>query len=645
MDADNLYVRERIRIVEQLQGRLVLSDDGQHLYGVSESGLLSLPLQQLSETPQIDVRVEDRQLLFEFDFCSQEPQTRTLRIETSDGGPAEFSIRAVVPGTQISVPGITFEPHQGIAPAEVRMTVSAGVIGNVQGTAEFELSIVSDAVNLTQPASIFVSVRDLDQEGIFHEFPGTFVDLLVDPDRNRFYVLDQQRFMVHFFDADSFRLLGSFRTGNTPTWMTFDNARNNLLISNAQAETLTVIDLNNLTKFGEIRLPWRNLAEGLYPQSLATDNSGVLIVARGPESQGRVITYRRNEFRTPITLGIFDNVIDPATAAVVTPNRAGVLLAFSDGRTAYWEALTDAVVLSRNDYPTLSGPVGVGDEFFVTGADVLNSALVPQADFNDASFGQEPAGFTMLPDGTGVRTLSPLGGVDTGLIGRFDPRDPSRLIRPTRMVEASQSDTSFFPFVRTLGVLPNGQLVSFGTTGLLQIPEDYDAARRIPRITSIVNSANFKTDVGTGGLISIFGEDLAEVEATAGTTPLPLSLGGTCITSNGLSLPLLYVSPNQINAQMSFGLAGSVASIVRTAGGLSDIFISSVGISAPGPGEDLFKAVFRVENDLLLSTLSNLFRHQEAEVAFLTGLGPVTPLLLDGNAAPSTPLSTTLIQP
>jgi len=184
MDADNLYVRERIRIVEQLQGRLVLSDDGQHLYGVSESGLLYLPLQQLSETPQIDVRAEDRQLLFEFDFCSQEPRTRTLRIETSDGGPAEFSIRAVVPGTQISVPGITFEPHQGIAPAEVRMTVSAGVIGNVQGTAEFELSIVSDAVNLTQPASIFVSVRDLDQEGIFHEFPGTFVDLLVDPDRN-----------------------------------------------------------------------------------------------------------------------------------------------------------------------------------------------------------------------------------------------------------------------------------------------------------------------------------------------------------------------------------------------------------------------------------------------------------------------------
>lgn len=651
MDADNLYVRSRIRIVEQLQGRLVLSNDGQHLYGVSESGLLYLPLQQLSETPQIDIRAEDRQLLFEFDFCNQEPQTRTLRIDTNGGGPAEFSIRAVFPGTQTVIPGVTFEPHQGVAPAEVRMTVSAGVIGNVQGTAEFELSIVSDAVNFTQPASVFVSVRDLDQKGIFHELPGQFVDLQVDAARNRFYVLDQQRFMVHFFDADSFRLLGSFRTGNTPTWMTFDNARNNLVISNAQAETLTFIDLNNSTKFNDVRLPWRNLGEGLYPQSVATDNSGILIVARAPESQGRVTTYRQNEFRTPVTLGIYENVIDPATAAVATPNRAGVLLASSDGSTAYWEALTRQVVLARNDYPSLTGAMGVGDDFFVIGTHVLNSSLVPQADFSDSTFGQQPAGFALLPDGTGVRTLSPSGGVDTGLIGRFDPRDPTQLIRPTRMVEASRSDTSFFPFVRTLDVLPNGEIVSFGTAGILQFPEDYDVARRIPRITAIVNSANFKTDVGTGGLVSIFGEDLADVEATAGTMPLPLSLGGTCVTSNGLSLPLLYVSKNQINAQMSFGLAGSVSSIVRTAGGLSDIFISNVGISAPavfsvqGPNEDLFKAVFRVENDLLLSTLSNPFRHQETGVAFLTGLGPVTPLLLDGNAAPNTPLSTTQIVP
>ena len=651
MDSDNLYVRERIRITEQLQGRLVLSDDGQHLYGVSESGLLYLPLQQLSETPQINVRAEDRQLLFEFDFCNQEPQTRTIRIDTNDGGPAEFSIRAVLPGTETVVPGITFEPHQGVAPAEVRMTVSAGVIGNTQGTAEFELRIISDAVNLVQPASIFVSVRDLDQKGIFHELPGRFVDLLVDPARNRFYVLDQQRFLVHFFDADSFRLLGSFRTGNTPTWMTFDNARNNLVIANAQSETLTFIDLNNATKFGDIRLPWRNLAEGLYPQSVATDNSGILIVARAPDAQGRITTYRLNEFRTPTTLGIFENVLDPETAAIATPNRAGIMLASAVGQTAFWEALTRQVVLSRNDYTDLGGPVGVGDDFFVVGTHVLNSSLVPQADFDDASFGQEPAGFVMLPDGTGVRTLSPTGGVDTGLIGRFDPRDPRRLLQPTRMVEAAQADTSFFPFVRTLGVLPNGQLVSFGTAGLLQFPEDYDAARRIPRITAIVNSANFKTDVGTGGLISIFGEDLAEVEATADTTPLPLSLGGTCVTSNGLSLPLLYVSPGQINAQMSFGLAGSVASIVRTAGGLSDIFITDVGISAPavfsvqGPEEDLFKAVFRVENDLQLSTLSNPFRHQDTGVAFLTGLGPVTPLLLDGNPAPNTPLSTTQVVP
>ena len=71
-----------------------------------------------------------------------------------------------------------------------------------------------------------------------------------------------------------------------------------LVIANSQAETLTFIDLNVPRKFGEVRLPWRNLLEGLYPVSVATDNSGILIAAKAPENDGRITTYRFNEFRT-----------------------------------------------------------------------------------------------------------------------------------------------------------------------------------------------------------------------------------------------------------------------------------------------------------------------------------------------------------
>ena len=651
LDADNLYVRKRIRVPEQIQGRLALTADGNRMYGVSESGLTFFPLQKISETPQIDIRAEDRQLLFEFNYCNEQPQSKTFRLETNDGAPAEFVLTAVRPdGTPAS--GINFEPHQGVAPADIRVTVGSEAVGALEGSAEFQIIITSNAVNTQQKASIFVSVRDLDQKGVFHEFPGKFVDIAADPNRDRFYVLDQERFMVHMFDSDSFRLLGSFRTGNTPTWMTLNHDGSMLVVANSQAETLTFIDLNTLRKFGEVRLPWRNLKEGLYPTSVAQDNNAILIAAQAPGQQGRITTYRFNEFRTPPTLGIYDNNIDFASALLALPNRSGVLIASSDGRTAFWEALTRQVILARSDFASLSGPVGTGDNFFVIDNHLLNSSLVPQRDFDDAQLGQEAAGFVMLPDGTGVRTLSPLDEIGTGLIMRFDPDNPGRVISPIRMVEPPRSDTEVFPFVRTLAALRNGKLVSFGTAGLLEFPGDYDATNRNPRITAIVNSANYKTDIASGGLVSIFGENLSEVEASASGTPLPTSLGGACVTANGLSLPLLYVSDNQINAQMSFAVGGPIAAIVRTNSGISDIFLTNVlssapaifSVQGPAPDEKLFAAVFRLENNLL-ATLSNPLRRSEVGIAFTTGLGAVTPLLLDGNAAPLDPLATTIANP
>ena len=85
--------------------------------------------------------------------------------------------------------------------------------------------------------------------------------------------------------------------------------------------------------------------------------------------------------------------------------------------------------------------------------------------------------------------------------------------------------------------------------------------------------------------------------------------------------------------------------------GISDIFLSNVMASAPnavfnveGPDNKLFAAIFRLENNLL-ATLSNPIRRNEVAIAFTTGLGAVAPLLLDGNAAPTTPLSVTVTQP
>src|SRR5260221_14001181 len=64
--------------------------------------------------------------------------------------------------------------------------------------------------------------------------------------------------------------------------------------------------------------------------------------------------------------------------------------------------------------------------------------------------------------------------------------------------------------------------------------------------------------------------------------PLPTALADSCLTVNGLPVPILFVSPNQINAQMPFETVGNVSMILRTPGGSSDTFNLEVLPGAPG---------------------------------------------------------------
>lgn len=59
-----------------------------------------------------------------------------------------------------------------------------------------------------------------------------------------------------------------------------------------------------------------------------------------------------------------------------------------------------------------------------------------------------------------------------------------------------------------------------------------------------------------GSLASIYGSDLASASLGAALVPLPTNLLGTSVQINGLTVPLLYVSPTQVNVQIPWELAG-----------------------------------------------------------------------------------------
>ncbi len=234
MDLDNLLVRKRIRVSERLTGPIALDSGGETMYGVSESGLLYMPLNRLSEEPQLEFHPDDRVIFEQFDSCRRLPAVHTLRVESAGGGPAQFQL-SVNDQRSSGRPAVLFEPDVGFTPADVKVTIDPGALGPVQGTSTFPINISTNAVNIPLGGIVQANVVSVDQKGTLYPVPGSFVDVVADPYRDRFYVLDQANFRLLVFDSD-FRLTGSFRTGNTPTAMAMTQDGTSLLVANSQSE-------------------------------------------------------------------------------------------------------------------------------------------------------------------------------------------------------------------------------------------------------------------------------------------------------------------------------------------------------------------------------------------------------------------------
>lgn len=108
----------------------------------------------------------------------------------------------------------------------------------------------------------------------------------------------------------------------------------------------------------------------------------------------------------------------------------------------------------------------------------------------------------------------------------------------------------------------------------------------IDPIQSVKNGASFTLGqpIAPGSFISIFGINFASGFTMANAGPLPTSLAGTSVTINGVPVPLVGVSPNQINAQMPWNLptGGSVPIVVTTPAGTSLPMTVFLTTEAPG---------------------------------------------------------------
>jgi uncharacterized protein (TIGR03437 family) len=79
----------------------------------------------------------------------------------------------------------------------------------------------------------------------------------------------------------------------------------------------------------------------------------------------------------------------------------------------------------------------------------------------------------------------------------------------------------------------------------------------VPR-GGIVSGGDFSPAIAPGSVVSIFGRNFAIRPNSFSSLPLPMELSGLSVTANGVTAPLFYVSPGQINIQMPYEVSGQV---------------------------------------------------------------------------------------
>lgn len=669
-DSDNLTVREQLRLTQSLSGRSVLSANGDTMYSVSDSGLMVLPVGQLYAQGSTVHRLAASQesLLFTGNWCDRNVQTQQFTISDPGGGQTDFSLST-------DMPGVILTPSSGKTPATVKVSIDTTAYQNFKGTQKGLIQIGSGlAVNLAIPVQVLMSNPEPDQRGTILNVPGQLVDVLADPVRNRFYVLRQDKNQVLIFDASNNKQIGTLRTGNTP-WSiatTFD--KRYLLVGADNSQVVHLYDLDTWQFQKYIVMP-----SGHYPRRIAVAGRTILAACR---VAGPVHTIDRLQLwglatEYP-TLGIWENDIDVDTMLSASPSGSSILIAMADGRTMLYDSNTDTFVAARDDFGSLTRPVvALSDEQFVVGENILDASL-GQVGKLDTSFGLS-AGFA-LADGQGLRTMA-ASPSSPGVVERVDL---SFLlgVRPTRMIEAPLAlythdvvgdpicDAIFIglcqpgtvttvidnneqsAFNRTLAPLTNrNEIVSLSTSGLLVLPWNYDVAVASPLITSVVNAADRTPGVAPGGLITVLGQDLSPVNAATSQVPLPTALANSCLTVNGVLVPMILVSPTQINGQLPVDVSGTGSMILHTPAGVSNTFTFPILPNAPATfltdveGWDTqLPAVVRNTNNLIV-TPSNPIHLDEWIVIYLTGLGKTLPEVASGEPGASDPLSEAEVTP
>jgi uncharacterized protein (TIGR03437 family) len=124
--------------------------------------------------------------------------------------------------------------------------------------------------------------------------------------------------------------------------------------------------------------------------------------------------------------------------------------------------------------------------------------------------------------------------------------------------------------------------------GIIMYREPPASAITGPSISSVVNGATFQAGIVPGSWTTILGANFSDITRIWGDSDfnngnvLPISLSSVSVKINGLSAPVYFISPGQINVQAPANISGKVSVVVTHNGAISNSAAANAVSTSPG---------------------------------------------------------------
>jgi DNA-binding beta-propeller fold protein YncE len=406
-DPTNLAIRLGIKLPESIVAKIVMLSDGSQAWGLSDSGLIHLPIGNLYNYPIL--MPETTMVFLAMDDCNRGVATGTLKINNLGKGRLTYTVAASPSAA------LVYTQSSGLAPSSLNFSMEPGRSGVVrqpgtniwtgagtqQGT-PVNLTLSSpDAINIPNTIRVYMNYRLSDQRGVIYPVPTTLnnnpagtagntagneglQDILLDEPRGLLYITNSGFNRIEVFDTKKQHFVNPIPAGQMPHQMAMSSDGNTLYVGNTGGESISIIDLNLGRVVDSVVFPavQRNgTAAPIYPRSLAMGYFGLQFVM----SNGSLWKVAGNQAlpRPADPNGIVPVTLTgcPNCGMVSTPG-SDFILTFSGNGTAYvYDATQDAYVTSRllipapiQGYYDVLGAGPAGGYFLVNGL-ILNPSL------------------------------------------------------------------------------------------------------------------------------------------------------------------------------------------------------------------------------------------------------------------------------